>query len=184
MATAEEAVRTYLTALREPESLKDDEAIAEMTSQLEQASDVISRLGLQEELAQLQAPSLESVEDEFVVHAKSWADQAGIGTHAFQAEGVESAVLRRAGFDVAKSRGSKRTSGRRSGGSRVTTEEVISAMPSSAFTVKQLKEASGASPAVVRKAIKQEEGKGRLVDTGTDPDHSGPGRAPTLYRKA
>ncbi len=183
MASAEETVRTYLTALRDPESLRDEDLIAEKTAKLESADDPISRLMLQEEIRKLAAPSLESVEDEFVVHAKAWADEVGISGKAFAAEGVPTQVLRRAGFDVGGTTKAKRSTTRRSSGTRVTTEEVIAAMPSGSFTVKMLKESSGASPAVVRKAINAEQEAGRLVEIGPDPDHSGPGRAATLYKK-
>lgn len=170
--------------MRDPESLRDDEAIAEKEQQLESSDDPIERLKLQEELRKLAKPSLEAVEDEFVVHAKSWADEAGISAKAFAAEGVPAAVLRRAGFSVSGAGRSRRSSGRRSSGKRVTTEEVIAAIPSGSFTVKRLQEISGASAAVVRKAIGIEQEAGRLTELGTDPDHSGPGRAPTLYKKA
>lgn len=190
MPTAEQVVRTYLAALKDPASLKDDDAIEHKQQQLADTDDPIERLKLQQELTTLERPSLEAVEDDFVVHAKSWADDIGIGSAAFAAEGVPTAVLRRAGFDVKGAGGStRRTSGRRSStrassGKRVTTEEVIEAMPTGSFTVKRLREISGASPAVVRKAISAEQDAGRLTDLGPDPDHSGPGRAPTLYKKA
>lgn len=183
MATPVEAVRSYLTALRDPESLKDDAAIESKTSELEEADDVIARLKLQEELRDLMAPSLESAEDDFVVHAKAWADEAGISSDAFIAEGVPAAVLKRAGFASVRAGGKKARSTTRRSGTRVTTEEVIAAIPNSAFTVKQLGNTSGASAAVVRKAINLEVDAGRVTELGSDPDHSGPGRAPTLYTK-
>lgn len=187
MANPEQIVRSYLSALKDPTSLRDDDAIAAKESELANAEDVISRLQIQQELRQLTAPSLESIEDEFVVHGKAWADQQGISAEAFAAEGVPTSVLRRAGFAVGRGTqgGRRKSSGtsRRSSGTRVTTEEVIAAMPKSAFTVKTLREISGASPAVVRKAIAAEVDAGRLTDSGTDPDHVGPGRAPTLYRR-
>ncbi len=185
MATAEEFVRTYLTALRDPGSLRDEKAIEEKTEELENASDPIVRLKLQEQISDLAAPSLESVEDTFVVHAKAWADEVGISSKAFSAEGVPTNVLRRAGFAVTggTTSSSRRGTTRRSSGSRVSTEQVIASIPSGAFTVKQLRETSGASPAVVRKAIAAEAEAGRLADLGSDPDHSGPGRSPTLYKK-
>jgi hypothetical protein len=189
MATAEQVIRTYLTALRDPESLRDDDAIRAKEEELGAATDPISRLRLQEELTTLGKPSVEAAEDEFVVHAKAWADEAGISAKAFAAEGVPTTVLRRAGFAVAGAgRGGgggrqKRPGRRASSGTRVRTEEVIAAMPTGSFTVKQLQEASGASPAVVRKAIAAEIEAGRLTDEGSDPDHSGPGRSPTLYKR-
>lgn len=183
MTTAEKIVRDYLTALRDPDSLKDEEAIQKKGEELADAKDVIERLKLQDEFRQLSAPSLEKAEDEFVVHAKAWADKNGVSGNAFAAEGVPVGVLRRAGFQIGRStKKSKRS--RKTSGSRVTTGEVVAAIPSGTFTVKQLGEISGASPAVVRKAIAQEEKAGRLTSLGADPDHSGPGRAPTLYRKA
>jgi hypothetical protein len=186
MADPETIVRTYLSALKDPNTLKDDEAVAAKQAELDQADDPITRLRLHQELRQLSTPSLESIEDEFVVHGKAWADQQGISAEAFAAEGVPTSVLRRAGFTVSGGRaaGRRRSSGsRKSSGTRVRTEEVIDAMPNEAFTVKQLRELSGASPAVVRKAIAAEVEAGRLVDVGTDPDHTGPGRSPVLYRR-
>lgn len=186
MASPETIIRTYLSALRDPSSLKDDEAVAGKQQELDATEDSISRLRLHQELRMLSAPSLDAVEDDFVVHGKAWAEEQGISAEAFAAEGVPSSVLRRAGFSVARGKegsGRKPVTRRRTSGTRVTTDEVIAAMPKAAFTVKVLREISGASPAVVRKAITAEVQAGRLVDGGTDPDHTGPGRSPTLYRK-
>jgi hypothetical protein len=191
-ATAEQVVRTYLSALRDPDSLRDDDAVAKAEEQLASTDDPIERLRLHEELAKLTKPSLDTVEDDFVVHAKAWADEMGISDQAFAAEGVPADVLRKAGFAVSGGgggRGGRRSPGggarRQSSGKRVTTEQVVESMPKrTAFTVKQLKEASGASPAVVRKAVTQELEAGRLTDAGPDPEHSGPGRAPTLYKRS
>lgn len=186
MATAEEVIRTYLSALRDPESLRDDGAISEKETELSEAGDPITRLRLHEELQKLTKPSLEAIEDEFVVHAKAWADESGISAKAFAAEGVPSAVLRRAGFTVSgggSGRGRKAPGRRAPSGRRVTTEQVIESMPAGTFTVKGLQEISGASAAVVRKAIAAEREGGRVQEVGPDPDHSGPGRAPTLYRQ-
>lgn len=188
MADHEASIRNYLSALADPASLRDDQAIEAAEKALEEESDPIERLRLQQDLIRLREPSLESAEDAFVTHAKAWADEVGISGKALAAEGVPAAVLRRAGFSVSGGRGRRSSSSSRkpaSGGSgkRVTTEEVIESMPSGTFTVKMLQEISGASPGVVRKAIGQELEKGDLVEEGTDPDHSGPGRAPTLYRR-
>lgn len=185
MADHEQSIRKYLSALADPTSLTDESAIAAAEKALESEDDPIERVRVRQHLIELRAPSLSSVEDEFVMHAKAWAEATGVTAEALAAEGVPSAVLRRAGFSVAGGRGRSRRSG--SGGSgrskRVTTEEVVASMPSGTFTVKMLQEASGASAGVVRKAIGQELEAGRLAEEGTDPDHSGPGRAPTLYRR-
>lgn len=184
MANPETTVRKYLEALKDPSSLRDDEAIADAESKLDGESDPITRLKLQQELAELNTPSMDKVEDAFVVVAKAWAEDVGITGKAFAAEGVPAATLRRAGFAVSGRGGRRKSSGggkRR--GSRVTTEMVIDAIPKGTFTLRSLRELTGASPAVVRKAVTAEEEAGRVVEAGPDPDHSGPGRAATLYRK-
>jgi hypothetical protein len=192
-AAAEQVVRAYLAALRNPDSLRDDEAITTVEQHLADSDDPIERLRLHEQLASLTSPSLESVEDDFITHAKAWADEAGITDKAFTAEGVDTDVLRKAGFNVAggrargrrhSNRATKRQQRRQLSGTRVTTEQVVAAMPKEAFTVKQLQEASGASLAVVRKAIAQQVAAGTLTDAGKDTGYSGPGRAPTLFKRA
>jgi len=153
------------------------------------------RLFPRQQLLDAEAPNVERLEEGSVTHAKAWADHIPISVNAFAAEGVPADVLRRAGFPVAAPfRGRRRTPrgaeqavatvARRS---YVTVDEVRAAIPDGAFTIKTLQEASGASPAVVRKVVAEEESAGRLRSEGTDPDHPnyrGPGRAPVLYRKA
>jgi hypothetical protein len=98
-------------------------------------------------------------------------------------------VLRRAGFRSVTS-GGRRSTRRRTttatkpanARSRVSADEVRAAIPTSSFTVKDLQETSGASAAVVRRVISEEVNAGRLTDQGADPDHTGPGRAPTIYQ--
>ncbi len=92
--------------------------------------------------------------------ARAWAAEHGIGVKAFQKEGVQPAVLRRAGFEVSGGGGSRGGRGGRGGSSgggrkrtRVTVAEVRAAIPNGTFTIKTLQERSGASPAVVRKVV-------------------------------
>jgi hypothetical protein len=179
-ANSETAVRTYLTALRDPSSLRDEEMVATLQSQLENASDELERLRLRQQLLDLESPSIQRYEDDFITHAKAWAEEAGISPKAFEAEGVPAGVLRKAGL-ASTGRGRR---GRRSGTrTRVTVDQVRAAIPRGTFTIKTLQEASGASPAVVRKVVQEELAGGRLKDQGPDPDHRGPGRSPTLYKK-
>lgn len=184
---AETAVRDYLRALHDPSSLRDDDQIAELTQKLESSQDGVERLRIRQTLMDAETPAVERYEDEFVTHARAWADETGVGVKAFTDEGVPNDVLRRAGFSIAGGRGrrprnatSAPTRARRS---RVTVEDVRTAIPGGTFTIKTLQDASGASPAVVRKVVAEEEQAGRLRNEGTDPDHRGPGRAPVLYRK-
>ncbi len=185
---AETAVRDYLRALQDPGSLRDDDQIKHLTEQLSKSEDGVERLRLRQQLMDAETPSIERYQEGFVTHAKAWADQHGISPRAFADEGVTSDVLRRAGFNVGDGR--RRGRGQRSGGtvtrtrrSRVTADDVRNAIPTGSFTIKTLQDASGASPAVVRKVVAEEASAGRLSSEGTDPDHRGPGRAPTVYRK-
>lgn len=187
---AESAVRDYLRALQDPASLRDDDQIKHLTEQLSKSEDGVERLRLRQLLMDAEAPSIERYEEGFVTHAKAWAEEQSISAKAFSDEGVDTDVLRRAGFNVADGR--RRGRPARSGGgtvtrvrrSRVTSEDIRNAIPQGAFTIKTLQDVSGASPAVVRKVVQEEAEAGRLTSDGTDPDHRGPGRAPILYRKA
>lgn len=188
-STQEAAVRNYLLSIRNPDALRDEDAIAALNAKLEESNDELERLQLRQQLLDRQTPSMEGYEDAFVEHARAWADRTGISSEAFLAEGVPPAVLRRAGFRGVTG-GGRRRSGSRSGSSprtstrtRVSAEEVRAAIPTGTFTVKDLQERSGASAAVVRRIIAEEVEAGTVTDQGADPDHSGPGRAPTVYKR-
>lgn len=180
---AEAAVRSYLTALRDPSSLRDEPRMLQLQTQLENSSDELERLQLRQQLLDLETPSIEQHENEFITHAKAWAEEHGITARAFEAEGVPAQVLRKAGL-APTGRGRRGGGGRRATRSRVTVDQVRQAIPDGTFTIKSLQEASGASPAVVRKVVAEELASGRLTEEGSDPDHRGPGRAPTLYKKS
>lgn len=183
-ATAESAVRDYLLAITDPAALRDDETIDDLQKRLDDSDDPVERLRVRQQLLELETPPLDRYEEGFVTHAKAWAEEHGIGLKAFTDEGVSKDVLRKAGFQVAGRRGRAPRGGTRTTRrSRVTTEEVRTAIPDGSFTIKTLQDASGASPAVVRKVVAEEEAAGRLRSEGTDPDHRGPGRAPVLYRR-
>lgn len=182
MAQPEEVVRHYLIALKDPTALRDDESIAALERKIEESDDEIERLRLRQQLLEASSPVVERFEDDFVTHAKAWADEQGVSAEAFASEGVPSSVLKRAGLPVTAGRGRKRKS---RGGmrDRVTSDEVRTAIPKGTFTVKTLQERSGASPAVVRKVLAEGLQDGSISKQGTDPDHTGPGRAPTLYKR-
>jgi hypothetical protein len=176
-SSAESAVRTYLTALQDPSSLRDESSVAALQAKLEKSSDHLERLRLRQELLDLESPSIGRYEEDFITHAKAWADENGITTKAFEAEGVPGGVLRKAGLSAARAgrRGRRR--------SRVTVDQVRAAIPRGTFTIKALQDISGASPAVVRKVVADEVAAGRVKEQGSDPDHVGPGRSPVLYKK-
>lgn len=183
---AEEAVRNYLLVLKDPGSLRDEERVAELEQQLGSTTDAVERVMLQQQLREAQRPETAHYEDAFVTHAKAWADAHGISVAAFLAEGVSAAVLRRAGFSVSGARAGRRSyrGGRKTTGrSRVSADHVRTALPTGAFTAKDVQEATGASPAVVRRVIQEETAAGNVVAGGPDPDHQGPGRAPVIYKR-
>lgn len=181
VASSEEAVRSYLTALKDPSALRDDATIDSIQAKIERSDDEIERVKLRQELLDAKSPSLDRFEEDFVTHAKAWADEHGVTAQAFASEGVPAAVLRRAGFRVAGGRGrAAKSSG---GRTRVTADQVRGAIPKGTFTIKALQERSGASPAVVRRIVNDELEAGNISEQGPDPDHRGPGRSPTLYKR-
>lgn len=185
-STAESAVRTYLQALKDPSSLRNDDQIADLEARLEASDDQLQRVLLRQQLLDARAPSVDQHEEAFVKYAKDWADEKGVSASAFSAEGVPAGVLRRAGFRVRGGRGRPGTTRRRATGTRtrVSSDEVRAAVPAKGtFTIRHLEEASGASTGVVRKVVQEELKAGKLKEAGSDPDHKGPGRAPVLYRR-
>lgn len=176
-------MRNYLVALNDPGALRDDDRIAELQQALDQTDDPLERVALRQQLEDAQSPSVEHYENEFITHAKAWAEEQGVGASALAEEGVPDSVLRKAGLR----RGGGRAAGRRRGPSkrpRVTADEVRAAIPSrGTFTIKDLQERTGGSIATVRNVVKDAEANGQIEAQGTDPDHQGPGRAPTLYKR-
>lgn len=182
--TAEKAVRDYLVALHHPENLRDETRINELSQRLEQTDDPLERLQLRAELAQAQAPDTDALEGNFVAHAKSWADEHGISAKAFEQEGVPRDVLRRAGLDGGRrARTARRSTQTRR--PRVSREDVDKAIPPrKQFTIADVAASSGASTATVRKVVNEMVTAGQLEEVGTAEGHTGPGRAPTVYRRS
>lgn len=178
------AVRNYLLSLRDPSALRDDATIEGLRKRLEDSSDELERLQLRQQLLDAERPSVEGYEEEFVTHAKAWADDRGISHKAFVAEGVPSGVLRKAGFRGIRGGGRRRASTTAATRTRTSPEEIRKAIPRGTFTIKTLQDRSGASSAVVRRVVQEEVAEGRLKEMGADPDHKGPGRAPVLYKRS
>ena len=181
--SADQAVRDYLLSLRDPSALRDESAVASLQKRLDESDDQLERLKLRQQIIEADTPALDRYEDAFVTHAKAWADKTGVSDKAFLAEGVPAATLRKAGFrnvGSGRSRTATRSSGTRK---RVSADQVRSSIPQGTFTVKDVQDSSGASSAVVRRVIQEEVDAGRVSEQGPDPDHNGPGRAPTLYKR-
>ena len=181
----DEAVRNYLVSLKDPGALKDDDRVASLQQELAESQDELERLRLRQQILDAERPPLEKFEEAFVTHAKAWADQHGISDKAFVAEGVPPQVLRRAGFKGVRP-GRKRggQSGRTQRSSpRISADEVRKALPKGTFTIRQVQEATGASAAVVRRVVQEQVDAGKVTEEGSAPDHKGPGRSPTLYKR-
>lgn len=183
MASADEAVRNYLLAVKDPGSVRDEDAIAQLRTELDGERDPLQRLKLQQRLLDEETVGPAKFEDAFVKAARSWSESKGVTHAAFQAEGVEDPVLRRAGFTIPRGGTTQRRRPSGTGRRRVNAGDIRKAIPRGTFTVKDVQEASGASAAVVRRVIQEEVDAGRVTDKGAAPDHKGPGRAPTLYSK-
>ncbi|HUH06569.1 MAG TPA: hypothetical protein VML96_02070 [Egibacteraceae bacterium] len=179
-SAAESAIRNYLVSLKDPSTLRDDKKIADLEQRLSKATDEVERVRLRQQVMDAQNPPANRFEDDFITHAKAWADEQGISLRAFAEEGVPDAVLRRAGFRAAAARGRRRVQRTRT---RVSSEQVRAAIPKGTFTLRDVQERSGASYAVVRKVVSEEVAAGRVSDEGTAADHTGPGRSPTLYKR-
>lgn len=181
---AEQAVRNYLLALHDPAALRDERHLDDLRGRHVTATDPLERLRLSQDLLAAQAPAAEQYEPEFVTHASAWAQDNDITAAAFTAEGVPADVLRRAGLRVGRTAAGKGGRGRGGGAtrSRVSSDEVRKAIPKGTFTIRSLQDRSGASPQVVRAVVKDAVAAGTVTAVGTDPDHAGPGRQPTLYK--
>lgn len=180
--TQEQAVSNYLAYLRDPESIIDHARVQELTDALEQTTDPLERLRLRQELEQAQTADEAAVREAFVTHAQAWASEHGVSASAFEAEGVPADVLREAGL---MPRSTRRRPGRRV--SRVGADDVRMAIPKrkgSTFTIPSLAEKTGASVATARKVVKDELLAGNIVERGSETDHKGRGRPPTLYARA
>lgn len=184
---AEQTIRTYLTYLSDPSVLRDEEGIADLRRRAAEATDVVERLRLLSEADRLEQPDAGALEAEFIDVVKTWADAEGVTEGALEQVGVPKPVLAAAGFGPAgrrrKQAARSKAPTKRAPG--VGVETVRAAVPvSGTFTTKDLKDASGASPGTVRKAMREMLDDGTIVDRGEDASWSGPGRVPTLYEKA
>ncbi|MCB0963865.1 MAG: hypothetical protein KDA98_11290 [Acidimicrobiales bacterium] len=188
MSTAEDAVRRYLAFLDDPSSAVDQEALARAEAALSEATDPIAKLHAAAARERAAATDAEALEAAFVDRAKAYAEEQSIPAAAFEVLGVPREVLARAGFATG-ARG--RTSGARRPASGTRAPQVSATAIKEAavalegpFTLAQLADvAGGGSPATVRKAVEELIAEGRATSLGPDPDHAGPGRAPTRYRR-
>ncbi|HEU5153023.1 MAG TPA: hypothetical protein VFU19_21195 [Iamia sp.] len=180
----EDAVRRYLQWLEDPASLVDDDAVARAEEAVASAADPLARLHALADLEHARAADSEGVTADFVAHAKAYAEAQSIPLAAFEALGVPVEVLRQAG--LTGGRGTRRpATGQRA--PKVSIEELKAAarrLPKQFTLADVAREAGGGSPQTVRKAVEEMIAAGQARNLGPKPDHSGRGRAPTLYELA
>jgi hypothetical protein len=182
---AENVVRSYLESLLNPGFVSPE--VDKLERQLQDETDVIQIAVLKQALIDEREGT--TLEDQFVEHAKTWADSTNVGVKALHEMGVDAGVLSRAGFDVRELE-TKRTSAasreRAAPRTRVTSEDVERSIkahaPGSMLSVSDLVAKTGASNATVTKTLKALVGSA-VKDPIDDPDHSGRGRAAKLYER-
>lgn len=191
--TPESAVRRYLAWIDDPASVVDEGAVERAEAAFAAASDPIDRLHAAAAREKARVADVDSIAREFVAHARSYAEGEGIPVEAFRSLGVGDDVLAEAGFAVPSSRGRRgpaagaRRATRPGGAPRAPQisvaqiKGVADQMPKQ-FTLAQLADkAGGGSPVTVRKAVDELIAEGRAAKLGPDANHTGPGRAPTIY---
>jgi hypothetical protein len=190
--TPESAVRRYLAWIDDPSSAVDEDAVARAEAQFAAASDPIDRLHAAAARERARAADVDAIAADFVTHARAYAEAEGIPVAAYRALGVTDDVLAEAGFAVPSSRGRRGpAAGRRASTGSSTPrapqisvaqiKSVAEEMPKQ-FTLAQLADkAGGGSPVTVRKAVDELIAEGRAAKLGPDANHTGPGRAPTIY---
>lgn len=176
---AERAVREYLLYLTDPDQLVDEKEVAKLQARVEAASDPIDRLHAIAEFERVRHPLEDTYRQNFVEHAKRWADENQIPPSAFKALGVSDSALDDAGLE------SSSPSGHRSRRHHVSVGDVRAAAAEirGTFTAAELAAAArGGSPMTVRKAISQMVNSGTIEKLGPTPNWTAPGRAPIQYR--
>ncbi|HEX7134746.1 MAG TPA: hypothetical protein VF228_19380 [Iamia sp.] len=185
--TPEDAVRRYLLWLEEPESIVDDDAVARAEAAVAEAADPLARLHALADLEHARAADAEGVTADFVAHAKDYADAQSIPLAAFEALGVPAEVLRQAGLTGGRGRRGRASGGAGQRAPKVSIDELKAAvrrLPKQFTLADVAREAGGGSPQTVRKAVDEMIEAGHARNLGPKQDHTGRGRAPTLYELA
>ncbi len=195
MVDAEAAVRQYLTYLEHPDDLLDPDEISRLEKAVDTAPDPLAKLRAIGALETARRVDGSTFRADFVRHARTWAEQEGVPVSAFTQLGVSDEVLTEAGLlagggAAARGRGrGRRRPAERDGAPRqraapVPVENIKGLVPAGKFTVRQLEELSGGSPATVRKALGELIEAGSVEELGAASDWTGRGRAPMVYQTA
>ena len=187
--TGEEAVRLYLMYLADPNKLVDQTQIKKLEAEVDNNKDPIDKLKAIAALDRARNVDGTQYESDFTRLAKDWAEAEGVPLSAFQQMGVPTDVLARAGFD-GRSRRRRGAPARRVASGRPRAKsvggEVIrdwALARTEPFTLADVQQGAGGSPATVKKAIDELLAGGRLEKLGPASDYRGRGRAPSRYAR-
>ncbi len=186
----EGAVRRYLEFLEDPSSARDEALVAELEANVAAATDPIEKIHLASDLHRARQVDGDELRRAFVAVARRWAEEHGVVTEAFRTLGVPDADLRAAGFEVPRVAGRRaevgtepagRAPGRRA--PRATIDDVRAAARSfdGPFTIADLRDRAGGSPATARKALDAMVAEGTVEALGPTPGWAGPGRPPLRF---
>ena len=182
---AEGAVRLYMLFLVDPESLRDEAGISKAETAVAEAKDPIDRLKALAALDRARSVDGEQYRQDFITHAKAFADAEGIPAKIFLEAGVPAADLNDAGLAVGNSiRGARTQRSSRGRAPSLTLDEVAGALPSAEFKLTDLAAAIGREPGTTRNYLNKLVSSGVVAEVGDDPNHDGRGKASKLYVKA
>lgn len=187
--TPEAAVRSYLLYLDDPSKLVDQGAVTKLEAAVAKAGDPLARLRALADLEHARVADGEQLREDFVAHAKAYAEEQRIPASAFREMGVPGDVLADAGFGGGRPRRAGGRSRTAAGAPRMRAPRVpldqikaATARVSKRFTLSELGEAAGGgSPATLRKAVDELVAESKVAKVGPKEDYSGRGRAPTVY---
>lgn len=188
--TPEDHVRLYLTYLEDPDSLRDETAVAKAQAAVDRphGKDPITRVRALTALEQAYQVDGDSYREGFVANAKAWIEETGYTVGALQSIGVPTDVLVDAG--LLKSRDVRRAGTRttpvqtRRRQPPMSLDEVLRLLPDDVdFTVADAAVAIDRLPGTAKNYVVALSEQDLLAPVGPDPQHQGKGRAPTLYRK-
>jgi hypothetical protein len=188
----EDAVRTYLTFLADPESVVDQDEVSRLRAKVDDARDPIDRLKGLAALHKAQSADGDTLEQAFVEHAKEWAALQHIPATAFQQLGVPDNVLQQAGIIIVSGRRGRGAAKAPASAARASTQRrpMVKADRLEAgilaldepFSVRDVSEKVGGSPVTVKAAIGRLEAQHKIIPAGER--SSGRGRASKLWTVA
>lgn len=183
----EGAVRLYMMYLVDPNSLRDEAAIAKAEAAVEKAKDPIERLKAMAARDRAQSVDGEHYRQDFIANAKAWAAAEDIPVKVFLDAGVPAADLAEAGLapqPASRRRAASSNGGGRGRAPRLSLDEVTAALPAGEFKLTDLAEAIGREVGTTRNYLNKLIEQGAVGVVGDDPNHDGRGKAAKVYVRA